>query len=271
MARKNDNLQLWLEHLEMTVEEVAEKYRAWYAASVSELGRTAAREMLAEALYTSEGSVQRYASQNRLPAGEFLALLCHRIDKAQAFELEMDNPCLDDAILTLLQARLAKEVSRDADRVREDRQSLDAQRRELDKRGRQFDERDQELDARTEHLDWRSKLVDRRERTVTSRERKVEEREKSVEDEKAWLRHLGKPTTELEVIAAAMKPKGQLAPSAKSMLLAKLEIDEQLALKPYSRLSTSETARRRVQRKEKEQVLAFLTAPVRLLVDWLMP
>ena len=81
MARKKDYLRPWLERLGMTIEEVAEKYRAWYQDAVKYMGRDAAVKMLAAALHTSEGSAYRYRKKSELPAGEFLALVCHRLEK----------------------------------------------------------------------------------------------------------------------------------------------------------------------------------------------
>ena len=143
--------------------------------------------------------------------------------------------------------------------------------RGLAERERKLDERDEELDGRTERLEWRSKLVDGRERSVTEHEREAEEREKAVEEETERLRRLGRPTTEQEVIAVAMKRKSRLAPSIKSALLVKLESDEEVARGTFHQLDITQATKRRVRREEKERVLAILTFPIRLLVDWLMP
>ena len=271
MARKKDYLHLWIERLEMTEEEVAEQYWAWYEAAVKEMGRTAALEMLADALYTSESTVQRYASRKRLPAGEFLALICHRLEKSIGFGLELGDKALDNTILTLHQDRMANIVSRDAERLRRDRKALDEQERRLDEREQKMDERDKELYTRKGILDRQLEVNDRRTKSVSDRELKVEEREKAAKAEEERLRRLGRPTTEQEVIAAAMKRRGRLAPSIKSILLAKLESDEETACRTANLLSRSQATKRRVQREEHERVLAILTFPIRLLVDWLMP
>ncbi len=272
MARQRDNLQPWLNLLRMTEEEVAETYRDWYEAAVTEMGRDAALAMFAQALYTSVGSAQRYASWTRLPAGEFLALLCHRIEKARGFELEVDDPRLDEDIWTLLQARLRDKVNRDAERLREDLNVLDARERGLDEREIQLAEREQKLAERSRRLDEWAGVVHRRAVSVSARERKVEEREGAVKAEVARMKRVGEPTNALEVVAREMRPGGRLAlSSTKSLLRAKVEIDEQLAGQRHSNLSISGATRRRVQREEKEKVLAILTAPIRLLVHWLMP
>lgn len=272
MARKNDNIQLWLDRMGMTVEEVAEKYREWYWAAVREMGRKAALEMIAQALYTTTSTAQRYASPNVLPAGEFLALVCYRIDKMRGFDLELDDPQLDDVISTLLQVRLADEVNRDAEQLREDLDALDTRERELDKRESQLDKRSRRLDQMERALDSQAKSLSARERRVTDREKVVEKRQQVVEAEEARLRSLRMPTNALELIRKEMRPGGMLAASStKSLLSAKMDVDEHLARQKNSQLSTTRATRTRVQRQEKEKVLAFLTAPIRLLVDLLMP
>ena len=118
MVQQNEFVNPWLARLEMTAQELGVEHRSWYETEVRENGREADLQRLAEVLDTTVSSAQRYASPLRLPTGEFLDHLCHRIEKVRALGLEIGDPALDNDTPMLLQNRLA-------DQIRQAREALD--------------------------------------------------------------------------------------------------------------------------------------------------
>ena len=264
MAQKTDDRwSPWLETLGVTREEISAMYRKWYddvyQAMKEEKVDKPRQETIAflmKSLYASEASVVRYIRPGTEATGEFLSLLCHRLEKAQAanpkahpLEVDLGNPDLKLHIRELQ----AQGYSEEAQRQKRVAANLQAVRQAQVRKEAELAEKEKEVVQTMQTIE-------------TAKERTAAEREELAR-ERRDVEALKNRETRLKVLFEECHPGGRLYETENMSLERKvwqIKAEHWRSIKSYADSGMADE--KQVELEQKERTLAMIVWPLRQLV-----